>query len=76
MIRSLVKRYTRHNLSEINGPITVVSGILFNLLLGKKRRLTLIECKNDLSAMIDIGKVADLVLLLVDASLGFQMVFI
>jgi len=32
------------------------------------------ECKNDLNSMIDIGKVADLVLLLVDASFGFEMV--
>lgn len=32
------------------------------------------ECNNDLNCMIDIGKVADLVLLLVDASFGFEMV--
>ena len=30
-------------------------------LAGKKRRLTLIECGNDLNTMIDIAKVADLV---------------
>lgn len=42
--------------------------------LGKKRRLTFIECNNDLNSMIDIGKVADLVLLMIDASLGFEMV--
>ena len=34
------------------------------------------ECGNDLNSMIDIGKVADLVLLLVDASFGFEMVCI
>lgn len=28
---------------------------------GKKRRLTIIECGNDLNTMIDIAKVADLV---------------
>jgi ribosome biogenesis protein BMS1 len=33
-----------------------------------------VECNNDLNSMIDIGKVADLVLLLVDASFGFEMV--
>ena len=32
------------------------------------------ECNNDLNSMIDIGKVADLVLLLVDGSFGFEMV--
>ncbi|KAI9202712.1 uncharacterized protein BJ171DRAFT_166060 [Polychytrium aggregatum] len=65
LIRSLVKRYTKHNLNEIKGPITVISG--------KKRRITFMECNNDLNSMIDIGKVADLVLLLIDASFGFEM---
>jgi ribosome biogenesis protein BMS1 len=32
-----------------------------------------LECNNDINAMIDIGKVADLVLLLIDASYGFEM---
>ncbi|CAG8715208.1 1714_t:CDS:2, partial [Funneliformis mosseae] len=65
LIKSLVKRYTKHNLTEIKGPITVVSG--------KKRRLTFIECTNDMNCMIDIAKIADLVLLLIDASFGFEM---
>ena len=66
LIKSLVKRYTKQTLSEIKGPVTVVSG--------KKRRLTFIECNNDLNSMIDIGKVADLVLLMIDGSFGFEMV--
>lgn len=49
----------------MGGPITVVSG--------KKRRLTFIECPNDISSMIDLGKIADLVLLMVDGSFGFEM---
>lgn len=65
LIKSLVKRYTRHNLSEIHGPITVVAG--------KTRRLTFIECNNDINSMVDVGKVADLVLLMIDASFGFEM---
>ncbi|GAA5813821.1 hypothetical protein MFLAVUS_007308 [Mucor flavus] len=65
LIRSLVKRYTKHNLTEIKGPITVVSG--------KKRRLTFMECNNDMNSMIDVAKVADLVLLMIDASFGFEM---
>ena len=40
---------------------------------GKKRRVTFVECNNDLNSMIDIGKVADLVLLMVDGSFGFEM---
>ncbi|KAF7721972.1 Glycoside hydrolase 2 (Mannanase, beta-galactosidase) [Apophysomyces ossiformis] len=65
LIRSLVKRYTKHNLNDIRGPITVVSG--------KKRRLTFIECANDMNSMIDVAKIADLVLLMIDASFGFEM---
>jgi ribosome biogenesis protein BMS1 len=53
-------------LSETKGPITVVAG--------KKRRITFIECNNDVNSMIDIGKVADLVLLMIDGSYGFEMV--
>lgn len=29
--------------------------------LGKKRRLTLLECNNDINSMIDVAKIADLV---------------
>lgn len=65
-MRSLVKRYTKHNLNEPQGPITVVSG--------KTRRITFIECGNDLNSMIDLGKVVDLVLLMIDGSFGFEMV--
>jgi ribosome biogenesis protein BMS1 len=65
LIRCLIKSYTRMNLRQISGPVTVVSA--------KKRRLTLIECNNDINSLIDIAKVADLVLLLVDASFGFEM---
>ncbi|KAG9122129.1 Glycoside hydrolase 2 (Mannanase, beta-galactosidase), partial [Ceratobasidium sp. 392] len=65
LVKSLVKRYTKHTLSEVKGPITVVAG--------KKRRLTFVECNNDLNSMIDIGKIADLVLLMIDGSFGFEM---
>lgn len=66
LIRSLVRRMTKTTLNEINGPITVVSG--------KRRRLTFIECPaNDLNAMIDVAKIADLVLLLIDGNFGFEM---
>ncbi|WVW82380.1 hypothetical protein I302_104387 [Kwoniella bestiolae CBS 10118] len=52
LLRSLVRRYTKHNLNQPQGPITVVSG--------KTRRITFIECGNDLNSMIDLGKVVDL----------------
>lgn len=40
---------------------------------GKKRRLTFLECGNDMNSMIDVGKIADLVLLMIDGSFGFEM---
>jgi ribosome biogenesis protein BMS1 len=40
---------------------------------GKKRRVTFYECPNDLCSMIDLAKTADLVLLTVDGSFGFEM---
>lgn len=65
LIKSLVKRYTKHTLTVINGPITVVTG--------KRRRLTFLECDNSLASMIDVAKIADYVLLLVDGNFGFEM---
>ncbi|GAA5897424.1 hypothetical protein JCM8208_003268 [Rhodotorula glutinis] len=65
LIRSLVRRYTKNTMVDIKGPVTVVSG--------KTRRLTFIEVPNDLSAMIDTAKVADLVLLMIDGSFGLEM---
>uniref|UniRef100_A0A1I7V1V4 Bms1-type G domain-containing protein n=1 Tax=Caenorhabditis tropicalis TaxID=1561998 RepID=A0A1I7V1V4_9PELO len=65
LLRGLVKYYLRDGFGEINGPVTIVTG--------KKRRVQFIEVKNDINHMIDIAKVADLVLLMVDASYGFEM---
>jgi len=53
LLRCVVKNFTKQRLTKIQGPVTVVSG--------KQRRLTLIECNNDICSMIDIAKVADLV---------------
>ncbi|GAB1606535.1 ribosome biogenesis protein BMS1 homolog [Argonauta hians] len=65
LLKCIAKKYCHQKLSTIEGPITVLAG--------KQRRLTLIECNNDINCMIDVAKVADLVLLLVDASFGFEM---
>lgn len=65
LIRCLIKNFTRQSLTKVQGPVTIVSS--------KQRRITLLECNNDLNSMIDIAKVADLALLLVDASYGFEM---
>lgn len=60
-----MKHYTRHPVPAVLGPLTLVAG--------KKRRLTFVECPNDLASMLDAAKLADLVLLLIDASVGFEM---
>ncbi|XP_017781271.1 PREDICTED: ribosome biogenesis protein BMS1 homolog [Nicrophorus vespilloides] len=65
LINNLIKMFTKSPLSEVKGPVTIVTG--------KKRRITLFECNNDINSMIDLAKVADLVLLLCDASFGFEM---
>ncbi len=66
VIQSLVKHYAKHNLAEVKGPVTAVSG--------KNRRLQFIEVQQDLCSMIDAAKCADLVLLIIDGSFGFEMV--
>lgn len=65
LIRSLVKIYTNQNLTTVTGPVTVVTG--------KNKRITLLECPNDPASMLDCAKIADLVLLCVDAKFGFEM---
>ncbi|KZF23504.1 ribosome biogenesis protein BMS1 [Xylona heveae TC161] len=66
LIKSLIKRYTKHTLSTPTGPLTVVTS--------KRRRLTFIECPADsLAAMIDISKICDIVLLMIDGNFGFEM---
>lgn len=43
------------------------------VVVGKNKRITFIECSNDINCMIDIAKIADLVIMTVDASFGFEM---
>lgn len=65
VIRNLIKHYSKRNVPKITGPITIVSG--------RRKRITFLEVGPDLSSMIDAAKVADLVLLVIDASFGFEM---
>ncbi|KID79028.1 Ribosome biogenesis protein bms1 [Metarhizium brunneum] len=65
LLKSMVRRYTKETLSDPQGPITVVTS--------KKQRLTFIECPNQMEAMVDIAKVADIVLLMIDGNYGFEM---
>ncbi|OAF56457.1 Glycoside hydrolase 2 (Mannanase, beta-galactosidase) [Pseudogymnoascus destructans] len=65
LLKSLVKRYAKETLSEPQGPITVITS--------KRQRLTFVECPNELEAMVDMSKVADIVLLMIDGNFGFEM---
>ena len=66
LIKSLIRRYTKQNLSSPTGPLTVVTS--------KKRRITFLECPSDkLESMVDVSKIADIVLLMIDGNFGFEM---
>ncbi|KAE8150063.1 hypothetical protein BDV25DRAFT_155107 [Aspergillus avenaceus] len=66
LVKSLIRRYTKQTLSTPKGPLTVVTS--------KRRRLTFLECPSDsLASMIDVAKIADIVLLMIDGNYGFEM---
>ncbi|KAI4095736.1 MAG: hypothetical protein LQ344_001453 [Seirophora lacunosa] len=66
LIKSIIKRYTKYTLSQPVGPLTVVTS--------KRKRLTFLECPSDsLASMIDVSKIADIVLLMIDGNYGFEM---
>ena len=65
LLRSMIKFYSGRNIQSLRGPVTVVAG--------RTRRVTFVECPNTLSAMCDVAKVADVVLLMLDGSYGFEM---
>jgi ribosome biogenesis protein BMS1 len=66
LIKSLVRRYTKQAVSQPTGPITVVTS--------KRRRLTFVEGPSDsLASAIDLAKVVDIVLLMIDGNYGFEM---
>eukprot|EP01054_Gregarina_sp_Poly1_P005693 Gregarina_sp_Poly_1__5692@NODE_2_length_28028_cov_167_134223_g1_i0_p2_GENE_NODE_2_length_28028_cov_167_134223_g1_i0NODE_2_length_28028_cov_167_134223_g1_i0_p2_ORF_typecomplete_len1075_score187_84RIBIOP_C/PF04950_12/7e02RIBIOP_C/PF04950_12/2e77AARP2CN/PF08142_12/6_3e24PduVEutP/PF10662_9/1_1e12GTP_EFTU/PF00009_27/9_2e10AAA_22/PF13401_6/2_1e05AAA_16/PF13191_6/4_1e05Adeno_IVa2/PF02456_15/2_4e05NACHT/PF05729_12/0_00018NACHT/PF05729_12/6e02AAA_30/PF13604_6/8_8e05KAP_NTPase/PF07693_14/0_0002KAP_NTPase/ len=65
LIKSLIKHYTKQSVGAINGPITCV--------VSKARRLTFIECPNDLPGMMDLAKVTDLAIVMIDSESGLEM---
>ena len=65
LLKSLIRRYAKETISDPQGPITIVTS--------KKQRLTFVECANELEAMVDIAKIADIVLLMIDGNFGFEM---
>ncbi|KAI3891291.1 hypothetical protein MKX03_000119 [Papaver bracteatum] len=64
LIKSLVKYFDP--MKHITyGPNIIITG-------DKRRRLQFVECLDDIDAMIDAAKYADLAMLLVDANYGFE----
>ena len=65
LIRSLIKHYTGQTVSNPKGPITIKTS--------RKQRITLLECPQDMGSMSDMAKIPDIVLCMIDASVGFEM---
>ena len=65
LIRSMLRFYAQKSIRDPRGPITIVAG--------RYRRITFMECPNTTAAMCDMAKVADLIILIVDGSFGFEM---
>ncbi|XP_026451210.1 ribosome biogenesis protein bms1-like [Papaver somniferum] len=59
LIKSLVKYYTKHDVADITGPITIVAGF--------------VECPNNVNGMIGAAKYADAVIFVIDVSFGYEM---
>lgn len=65
LIKSLVQHFTKQKIHDVRGTIT--------LRTNKNHRITLYECPTEMQAMIDLAKICDLALILIDASIGFEM---
>lgn len=65
LIRSLIKFYIGIDLKVIKGPIT--------MRVSKGQRITLMECPNDLVVSLELAKCADIIITLVDGSIGFEL---
>eukprot|EP00184_Porphyridium_aerugineum_P005900 CAMPEP_0184707372 /NCGR_PEP_ID=MMETSP0313-20130426/37231_1 /TAXON_ID=2792 /ORGANISM="Porphyridium aerugineum, Strain SAG 1380-2" /LENGTH=1304 /DNA_ID=CAMNT_0027168947 /DNA_START=48 /DNA_END=3959 /DNA_ORIENTATION=- len=71
IIKSLVHHFTKRKLKEVDAPITIVCGASSSSKLAK--RITFVEVGSDICSMLDIAKVADVILLTINASIGFEM---
>ena len=72
LIKSLIRHYTKQTIVDPKGKVVLQKGPI-TVRSGKRQRLTLVECPNDMGAMADLANVADIVLLTIDASIGFEM---
>ncbi|KAI5184380.1 ribosome biogenesis protein BMS1 [Nematocida homosporus] len=65
LLSSVIRKYTRQKIDKITG--------IVSLMVGKAKRISLFECPADLVSMVDASKVADLVILTIDASVGLEI---
>ncbi|KAH9386193.1 ribosome biogenesis protein BMS1 [Nematocida major] len=64
-MNSVVRCYSKQKIEKINGLVTLTAA--------KSRRLSFYECPADLPVMADTAKVADLVILIIDAQVGLEI---
>ena len=66
LIRSLIKALTQKKVQRVNGPITMCGK-------NDSQRVTFLECPATLNAMCDVSKIADIVVMVIDSSFGFEL---
>ncbi|KAI5188655.1 ribosome biogenesis protein BMS1 [Nematocida sp. AWRm77] len=65
LLASLVRQYTKQRIENIRGTVT--------LMASKSKRLSFYECPALLPYMVDSAKIADLVILTIDATVGLEV---
>lgn len=65
LLNSIVRQCTKQKIDMIRGIISMVTS--------KTKRMSLYECPADLVSMVDASKIADLVILTIDASVGLEI---
>lgn len=64
LVKALVKSYTGKSITDPQGPITVS--------VSSSKRITLFDVPNKLTAVLDIARVVDLVILVIDVERGID----
>lgn len=64
IIKSLIKKFTKHSIEISKGPITLTAG--------RDKRITLFECNDDIHQFVDSAKVSDMVIFVIDTTVGLE----
>ncbi|KJP89190.1 hypothetical protein AK88_01068 [Plasmodium fragile] len=65
LLKSLIKHYVGVSMNEVKGPVSIITKAL--------KRYTFVEVSDDILSMIDVAKIADLCLLVIDGSYGLEL---